>query len=192
VAALAASGDATPAELHAFKTHAATCAACTAEAAAFDLLRRQLHSLGEAAAPVTVYAAVRARVVSEIEGRGRRRWVLAWSSLAAVAACGVIAVFALHRAAPVAEDLAVLRPPAASVAIASIQNDNSRISPPPEPHRIRKIARRIVPQETGAPTVLQPIGVQPIVVHMFTSDPDVVIYWVADATVKSSKEEFMQ
>jgi hypothetical protein len=33
---------------------------------------------------------------------------------------------------------------------------------------------------------------EPLVVHLFTSDPDVVIYWVADAKVKSSKKEIVQ
>ena len=178
VAALAASGDAAPADLHAFKTHAAACAACRAEAVAFEILRGQLLSLRETAAPDSAYAAMRARVVSEIDGgRRTRHWVLAWSSLAA-AVCGVIAAFTLHRAAP----LVAVPLPTAPVVMASIQNDEPRISPPPEPRRIRRAARRIVSREPEAP----------IVVHMFTSDPDVVIYWIADAKVKKSKKEIVQ
>ena len=178
VAALAASGDAAPADLHAFKTHAAACAACRAEAVAFEILRGQLLSLRETAAPDSAYAAMRAHVVSAVDGRRRRRWALAWSSLAVVAACAVVAALTLHRAAP----LVAVPLPTAPVVMASIQNDEPRISPPPEPRRIRRAARRIVSREPEAP----------IVVHMFTSDPDVVIYWIADAKVKKSKKEIVQ
>lgn len=172
VAALAASGDATPAELGSLQTHAAVCAACRSEIAGFAALRGQLHALRETALPDSAYAAVRARVVSEIDGgRRTRHWVLAWSSLAA-AVCGVIAAFMLHRAAPV--EALVLRAPAVPTVIASVL--------PPVPQRIRRVVRHIVPREPEAP----------IVVHMFTSDPDVVIYWVADAKIQNSKKEIMQ
>jgi anti-sigma factor RsiW len=95
-AALAASGDATQAELRTLETHTAGCAACLAEVAGFETLCSQLHQMREVSAPDSVYAAVRARVVSEIQwrettGRRCRRWVLAWSPLAASAACGIIA-----------------------------------------------------------------------------------------------------
>jgi hypothetical protein len=33
---------------------------------------------------------------------------------------------------------------------------------------------------------------EPLVVHMFTDDPDVVIYWIADARGSSSKKEIIQ
>jgi hypothetical protein len=178
LAALAVSGDATPTELHAFKTHTAACAACLAEVAAFEALRGQLHEMRKAAPPDSAYAAVRARVVSEIDGRRRRRWVLAWSSLAVAAAYGMIAAFALHRSAPVAE----LRPPAAPVEIASVAGNEPQIPPPPVPRRIRRAVRRMATREPE----------EPLVVHMFTSDPNVVIYWVADAKIQSSNKEIVQ
>jgi hypothetical protein len=129
-------------------------------------------------APDSVYAAVRARVVSEIDGRRRRRWIIGWSSLAVAAAYGIIAAFTLHRPVPVA----VVPPLAAPLVIASVQDDESRIPAPPAPRRVRRAVRRIVPREPE----------EPIVVHMFTSDPNVVIYWVADTKVKSSKKEIVQ
>ena len=131
--------------------------------------------------PDSAYAAVRARVVSEIDGgrhtRRTRRWVLAWSSLVVAAACGLIAAFMLHRAVPIA----AVRTAAAPLVIAKVEA-NEWIPARLAPRRIRRVARRIAPREPEAP----------IVVHMFTSDPDVVIYWVADAQVKSSKKEIVQ
>jgi anti-sigma factor RsiW len=177
VAALAASGDATAAELHDLETHTAGCAACLAEVAGFEALRGQLHEMRDVSAPDSAYAALRARVVSQIDGSRRRRWVLAWSSLAVATLC-IIAVFALHRAEPVA----VLQPPAVPLVIATVQDNESRIPELPRPHRVRRAVRRIVPREPE----------EPIVVHMFTNDPNVVIYWVADAKVKSSKKEIVQ
>jgi anti-sigma factor RsiW len=177
VAALATSGDAAPAELQALEAHVVGCAACRAEVAAFEVLRGQLHAMREAVAPDSAYAAVRARVVSEIEDGRRRRWVLAWSSVA-VAACGIIAVFALRHAAPIAE----VRPPVAPVEIAIIQENEPRIPERAAPHRIRRAVRHVVARELA----------EPIVVHMFTSDPDVVIYWIADAKVKNSNKEIVQ
>jgi hypothetical protein len=73
------------------------------------------------------------------------------------------------------------------MAIARVQDDEARIPAPPAPDRIRRAVKRVVPREPEAPIV-----VQPIVVHMFTSDPNVVIYWVADAKVKSSNKEIVQ
>jgi anti-sigma factor RsiW len=179
VAALAASGDAAPAELHALETHTAVCAACRAEVAGFKALRGRLRGMREAAAPDSAYAAVRARVVSEIDGRRRRRWILAWSLLAAAAACCIIAVFALHRrAVPVAR----IQSPVAPVEIASVADGEPRIPAPPVRRTVKRAVRRIATRELA----------EPIVVHMFTSDPDVVIYWVADAKVKSSKKEIVQ
>jgi anti-sigma factor RsiW len=178
VAALAASGDAAPAELHALEAHTAVCAACQAEVVGFEALRGQLHAMRETELPDSVYSAVRARVVSQIDGGRRRRWVLAWSSLATAVACCIIAAFALRRAAPVAE----MGPPVAPAVIASIQDEVSRIPAPPVPRRIRRTVRRIVPPERA----------EPIVVHMFTSDPNVVIYWVTDTNVKNSKKEIVQ
>jgi hypothetical protein len=75
-----------------------------------------------------------------------------------------------------------MRPSAAPVVIARVEQNEPRILVPSAPRRIRRVRRRIVPR---APE-------QPIVVHMFTSDPNVVIYWVADAKVKSSRKEIVQ
>lgn len=171
IAALAASGDASPAELQEFNVHAAVCAACRSEIAGFGALLSQLQGMREAELPGSACAAVRARVISDIDGRRRRRWVVAWSSLA-VAACAIAMVFALHREAPVAV-LRATRPP---VEIASVLDAGPEIPAQSAP-RIRRVVRRIA---QGKPA-------EPIVVHMFTNDPNVVIYWVAD-----SKKEIVQ
>lgn len=172
VAALAASGDASPAELCAFETHTTSCAACRAEGAGFETLRRQLRAMQDAKLPDSAYAAVRARVISEIDAgrRRRRRWILAGASLAVAAACS-IGAFTLRRTVPIE----TLQAPAASTVIASVPV-------PAAPHGIRRVVRHRVAREPEAPTV----------VKMFTNDPDVVIYWVADAKVQSSKREIVQ
>jgi hypothetical protein len=90
----------------------------------------------------------------------------------------MVAAFALHRGTPVA----AVRTPAAPVVIARVEDNELRVPAPPVPRRIRRAVKRIVPREPEAP----------IVVHMFTSDPDVVIYWVADTKVKNSNKEIVQ
>jgi len=166
IAALAVSGDVSAVELQEFNVHAAMCEACRAEVAGFEALLGQLEGMRGDELPGAACAAVRARVISEIGGRRHRRWVVAWSSAAATA-CVIAAVFASHREAPVA----VLRATRTPLEVASVQGAETEIPAPVAARHIRRAVRRIAQRRPP----------EPIVVHMFTNDPNVVIYWVADA-----------
>jgi hypothetical protein len=176
--ALAASSDVTPEERRALESHAAGCAECRAEASAFEALCGQLAAMREEAAPGHAYAAVRARVVAEVNLRRRQGRVAAWAGFAAVVACSLILVVALHHEAPI-----TAQPPVpVRAAVADVPDEVPAIVAPSANRRIRKVAMGVETQESG----------EPLVVHMLTSDPDVVIYWIADAKGKRSSKGVIQ
>jgi hypothetical protein len=178
LAALAASGDLTPMELSTLESHTADCSECGAEAAAFEELCGQLSAMREDA-PGHVYSAVRARVAAEILDRNRSRWFAMWPVFAAVVTCAlVLAIVLLRRESPQVE-----RPsPPASVEVAAAQIAPPDVFAPWPKRRVRRTAARVA----------TPVPDEPLVVHMFTDDPDVVIYWIADARGKRSEKEIIQ
>jgi hypothetical protein len=104
------------------------------------------------------YAAVRARVIAEIE-RTRNPWRrLAWiSGAAATAAALLMLLLALPR-----PQLPPLRSPAAPAAVA--------VAPPAPRVTPRVIARAPAPRPRR----------EPLTIKLQTSDPNIVIYWIAD------------
>jgi anti-sigma factor RsiW len=178
LAALAASGDITQAELSALESHNAICSKCRAETEAFEIMCGQLAGMREESAPEHVYSAVRARVAAEISHRRRPGWTAAWVGFAVAATSGLLVAIMLRFPAP------VVKQPVASAPVeaASVQTDSPDVFVPSPKRRVRRTAMR-----TKAP-----VPAEPLVVHMFTSDPDVVIYWIADARGISSKKEIIQ
>jgi hypothetical protein len=177
LAALAVSGDVTAAERRSLDLHNSGCQRCRAEAEGFDDLLAQLGAMREEDLPESAAAAVRARVLAEIPTHHRPGWLAAWPAFAAVVVGSLVLVVLLRPGAP------VLHPGPQQPATAPVQTTQTEIAsaapaPAPEaapakPHRVRHSA----PNEPAEPTV----------VHMFTSDPDVVIYWIADSGRKSSE-----
>jgi hypothetical protein len=104
------------------------------------------------------YAAVRARVLAEIE-RTRNPWRrLAWiSGVAATAAALLLALLSAHR-----PQLPPLPAPAAPSFTADLA------VPAPRPTRV--IARAQVQRPRR----------EPLTIKLQTSDPNIVIYWIAD------------
>lgn len=180
LAALAASGDVTTEERSALAAHNAGCGECRAEADAYAELCGQLAAMRGESAPEYVYAAVRTRVVAQIGERRRPHWVAAWSTLAAVVACSVVTIVALRDRAPI-----VTQPPgkyAVPATVAALSTEAPAIVAPSLRHRVRERVVRAAVQEAS----------DPLVVQMFTDDPDVVIYWIADARGKRSERESIQ
>lgn len=180
LAALAASGDLMPGEREALDAHNAVCGECCAAANAFAELCGQLAAMREESAPGHVYTAVRSRVVAEIGERRRPGWAAAWGAFAAVVACSVVLVVTIHHEALVVNQ--PVQQPAAAVAVANIPDDAPIMTPPSQPRRARKPVARAAAQESN----------DPLVVHMFTDDPDVVIYWIADARGNRAQKEIIQ
>jgi hypothetical protein len=160
--ALYAGGDVAPAEAQAVQHHVAECADCQL---LLSGLRESLALVQEAHnEPIEAahFAAVRARVLSEIEGGRARRWRFAWTY--AMAAAAVVLAIALW---PRPELRMTVRMPSAPVApmVAKVELPAVR-TVRPRPRAL--VAKAQPPQEPA----------EPMVVKILTNDPDVVIYWI--------------
>lgn len=155
--ALYAGGDLAGAEARAVERHVAECAGCQL---LLSGLRESLGVLREAhGEPLEAahFAAVRARVLGELECGRAGRWRQAWvCAMAAAAAVLLIAVW---------PRMAVPMPPApAAPAVARFEPAARTVRPRP-----RKVA---VQEEEPA---------EPMVVKLLTNDPNVVIYWITSS-----------
>jgi len=183
LAALAASGDVTVPERKALDAHAAGCAACCAEVEAFGVLCAQLAAMREESAPDGVYAAVRARVSAEVGQPRGMGWWTAWAGFAAAVACSLILLVELR---PEANRIMVSAGGPAVVEKSAVSSIDHREAPAStSPSQRRRIRRQSV---RGAPLAPE----EPLVMRIFTDDPDVVIYWIADGSISESKKDTLQ
>jgi hypothetical protein len=169
LAAPAASGDVTAAESRALDLHNSGCPECRAEAEGFEDFLAQLNAMRDEDFPESAGTAVRARVLAEIPTQQRPGWLAAWPAFAAVLACSAVLVVLLRPVAPIAMPKAPAPPTVANV-------------PESAPAAMAEVVRAVQPRRA-----VHPKPAEPVVVHMFTSDPDVVIYWIADSNRKSSE-----
>ena len=163
--ALYAGGDLAPAEAPAVERHVAECAGCQL---LLSGLRESMGLLREAHAdPVEEahLAAVRARVLSELERGANRRWRLGWVYAMAVAAM-VLLMAVWPRSS---KRVAVTVPPAPVVAVAQVPRAEPLLPAVRHRHRPRKV---VVKAEKPA---------EPLVVKLLADDPNVIIYWITDS-----------
>ena len=167
--ALYAGGDLAPVEAQAVERHVAECAGCHL---LLSGLRESLGLLREAhAEPIgeAHFAAVRARVLSEL-GRGPARgWRWAW--IYAPWVCTAAAVVLLLAVWPGPVQHMVVPMPAAPVApvVAKVI-----------PNQV--VANRVVSIHAAPlyPKISEAKGSETVLVKLETDDPDVVIYWIAE------------
>lgn len=166
--ALAAGGDLDDGKRAAVEDHVAACAPCAALLAdlrASLVLLRDVHNEPIEEAHL---AALRARVMASVDAPRRWPWV------AAVAfACGAVlaAAAAWFRPAPVPEPppLAVAAPPAPDALLRAMPDRSLTVAAPKRtPYRAATARERAQ------------FAVEPVVVKLFTEDPNVVIYWIGD------------
>ena len=164
--ALYAGGDLAAAEAQAVERHVAACAGCQS---LLGGLRGSLETLRQAhGEPVDAahYAAVRARVMGQLERGLDTRWRHAWVYAMVVAA--VALTVAVWPRPP--ERLLAPMPPAPVAPVAQVQVQVQPAEPVahPAPHRMRprKLAMK------------SPESAEPLVVKLYTNDPNVVIYWI--------------
>jgi len=165
--ALYAGGDLAPEEARAVERHLAECAGCQR---LLSGLREGLRFVGAAhAEPVEEahFAAVRARVLSELERGPARGWRRPWA-YAMVAAALLLAIALWPR--PSARIVAPA-PPAPVAAVARVQPAGP-VAAPAVHHRTRP--RKIVLVKAEEPA-------EPLVVKLLTDDPNVIIYWITDS-----------
>jgi hypothetical protein len=151
--------------------HVAECPGCQVFASGLRQTLAELRSAhAEAIAPAH-YAAVRARVMAEL--RPRRRWGWVWAAAGVAAAVAVMAIVPRMRV----EEL-----PGVAVRVAE--------APPPRPlpHGRGSVSdgrdavsegRDVVSERVKAPR--RRATREEIVMKIDTGNPDVVIYWIAEA-----------
>jgi len=139
--------------------HVSQCPECRQLRAGLLADLEEMAAAHEEPLPVAHYAAVRARVWSELQSKRRRRiwnWVWAGGCAALVAAALALAPGPLAVAPP-----AVVRLPA---------------PPPPILPPVLPVARRHL--HPRHPVSARSAG--PVTVKLLTDDPNVVIYWIID------------
>ncbi len=168
--ALYTGGDLPVAESAEVERHLTDCPACQMFASG---LRESLEFLRDAdrdeIAPVH-FAALRARVLSQLENAGRPWWQQGWVYALSGAMAVLVLMLALRPAPP-----SHPRQAARTQAPPPVVEVPAPVSAPPAA-QVRRVAtrRRIrpaAPRRDPGP---------PIVVKLVTDDPEVVIYWIAD------------
>lgn len=178
--ALYAGGDLAAAEEQAVERHVAECAGCQVLLSGLReslALVREAHSepVGEAH-----FAAVRARVLAELERGPARRWRWAWITALAAAALVLVALWqpaakkSVARVAPRGAEPAVRSDASAPAIRASAAAPAIRQARTPSQVRTTRPGGRPRTRGSAAPTA------EPVVVKLLTDDPDVVIYWITD------------
>ena len=168
-------GDLPAAESAALERHLSECRSCRDEVEAIRGSQRLLKDLSAESLQPAVYSAVRARVMARIQRPSRAsRW--RWAAAAAALACGLMLMMVLRRPSVPA------RPPAAARAAA--------VQPVTAPPRTAQPDLPHVPARAGtvhrarhgspAPRPAAAAARQPLKIQLFTSDPEVVIYWIVD------------
>ena len=153
--ALYAGGDLAAADARAVERHVAECAACQV---LLSGLRESLALVRDAhREPVEAahFAAVRARVLAELERAPARRWRWAWLPAPAAAAAMILAIVMWPR-----PELRLALPVPSTPAAPAV----AKVVLPPTPP----------PRRAAQPT-------ETVVMQIETNNPDVVIYWIAES-----------
>ncbi|MDR3700642.1 MAG: zf-HC2 domain-containing protein [Candidatus Sulfopaludibacter sp.] len=169
--ALYAGGDLPAAEAAEVERHLGDCPGCQLFASGLKESLQLLQGIHQDPIALAHFAAVRARVMAELEGSLQPWWRKAWMyGLAVAVAAALFLMLALRPAAPV-------HPKRMAVQVLLPQVDVA----PPEPVVPRVIkAHGVRRPRVRPPAVVPRAPGPPIVVKLLTDDPDVVIYWITD------------
>lgn len=159
--ALLVEGDLGEREARQVEEHLAACPACREFLEELRQSQAALRELGGEEVDGVALAAVRQRVLAEVESR-KPAWVfgLRWWHAVPVGVAAALMAVVLWLRVPEVEPppaMAVWAPPAPELV---------RSAPPPAVRKVPEI-------KPAAPT-------EPLLVKFFTDDPDVVIYWIID------------
>ena len=170
--ALYAGGDLPAAEAAEVERHLGDCPGCQLFASGLKESLQLLQGIHQEEIAPAHFAAVRARVMAQLEGSLQPWWRKAWVyGLAAAAAGALFLMLVLRPATPVHPRRMAVQAPV----------------PPPQ---VEAAPAPVVPRVTRAhhvrrPRVRPPARTartpgSPSVVKLLTDDPDVVIYWITD------------
>lgn len=172
--ALFAGGDLGPAQASEVERHVAECAGCQM---LLSGLRQSLELLRAAHAESVEpghLAAVRARVLSQIEHQHRPFWRKAW--VYAVAAAAVVLWVVARPGVKPRPTVAMVTPQRQAAVAPPIAPPVEAAAARPAPGRRKPAAKAVLPELKPAETVL---------VKLETDNPDVVIYWIAESKGES-------
>jgi hypothetical protein len=177
--ALYSGGDLDAVEARDVERHVAECAGCQLLASGLKQALETLRESHQDVAAEAAFAAVRARVLAEVERERHPWWRRVWPYGAASAAAAVAGmVFWVWPAAPPPPQVAPARVPPAPV---------TRVHQAPEPPAKAVLRRglsprrpRRVPPAPKAEVPSQPHQPETVVVRLLSNDPDVVILWIAE------------
>ena len=173
--ALYLGGDLSPSEAVEVERHLVECPGCQVFSSGLKEARELLlESHREPLAPAHL-AAVRARVLAELERQKRPFWQRGWVfGFAAVAAAVLVMLAVRPGPRPVQKPpvVATEHQPVPSVPAASDSQGTDGIS---GTQRVAQqgAPRKVRPRPKGRPG-------DPVLVRIVSNDPDVVIYWIAD------------
>jgi anti-sigma factor RsiW len=185
--ALDAGGDLPPDDVVDLDRHLAGCAACRETAASYGQGLALLREAHAEPIPEAHYAAVRARVLAKLEGRQpawRRLWAYGLATAAVAVVVATLWLRPVSRPVPPPE-VAVVRPP---VPVGQASRPAFLLSGGAvSKKRLRKAGQEARPTSLAQSLVAQPNPSEPqpaeaLVVKLFTDDPSVIIYWIADKT----------
>lgn len=171
--ALYLGGDLTSEESSEVKRHLGDCLGCQVFASGLKESMALLQGLHHEPIDTAHFAAVRARVMSELEGGRHSWWRTAWVYGLAASAAALFLLLALHPSAPVAPRHVAGTAAAPDVPVTA--RAAGLDTPVKVAHRRRSATRR---SRSGEGIRVTPAP--PIVVKLLTDDPDVVIYWITD------------
>ncbi|MGD0497618.1 MAG: zf-HC2 domain-containing protein [Bryobacteraceae bacterium] len=179
--ALHAGGDLPPDEAAEMERHLAGCAGCREAAASYGRDLALLHEAHADPIPEAHYAAVRARALAKLEER-RLTWRrVRLGGLATAAVAVVVGILWVRPASKPAPQVAVARLP---VPVGQASRPALVASGARAAKKTKKAGREARPTTlasvVAAPKEPQPA--EPLVVKLYTDDPNVIIYWIADKT----------
>jgi len=174
---LYAGGDLQPPETAEVDWHLADCECCRDFAAGLKESLQLMRSVHEEPVGEAHFAAVRARVMGELEGRTLPWWRNAWVYGFSAAALALFLILTLVPRRPVQRPIR-----AATVRERITPSTAVELPPAPAPlHRVHPVhAVRHQRPLPILPVSAPPEPGPPAVVKMLTDDPDVVIYWITD------------
>jgi hypothetical protein len=166
--ALYTGGDLGPNQAAEVERHLGDCPGCQLFASGLKESLGLLQGIHQEPIAPAHFAAVRARVMAELEGARLPWWRQAWVYGLAAAMAALFLMLALYPRAPVhPKQIAVQVPvpvPAVEVPV-----------PAPVVRKVRRVQR-----PKARPRTVRANAGPPIVVKVLTDDPDVVIYWITD------------
>lgn len=163
--ALYVGGDLAAAEAAEVQRHLGDCPGCQVFASGLKESLEVLQGAHQEPIAPAHFAAVRARVMAELEGARQPWWRKVWVYGLVAAAAALVLVLAPRPVAPVRP-----QPP--------VSGGWQAKAPAPPIRKVGQTLSSVKRRRRAAPAHADPGP--PIVVKLLTDDPDVVIYWITD------------